>query len=96
MSQTPDLQTQLNNLAVRVSMLDGQGLIAPAVGFTTQTNARINGLKVDLTQSVLTLEGLLAKVTASVTSLWTALSTYLGFSPPGADVSQTVIPPSGS
>lgn len=79
---TTDLQAQVNALAVRMAVIDGQGLVAPATGYVVQTTNKIAGLQTDLTQSVLTIESLLNKVTASVQALWTALSTYLGISPP--------------
>jgi hypothetical protein len=95
MSQSLDLQTQINLLAARVSVIDGEGLKAPAQGYTVQNNAAIAGIKEDLTQSVLSLEGLLQKINASVAGLWVALSTYLGLTPPPTP-STTVIPPAGS
>lgn len=96
MSQTPDLQTQINALSTRLSALDGQGLMSPATGFTQQTNAAIAGLKTDLTQSVLSLEGLLQGLSTKISSLWTAVTTALGIVPQPSGTPGTTVPPAGN
>lgn len=96
MSTSPDFQTQINELAVRLAALDGQGLHNPSTSFVSQTNAKLNGLKTDLQQSVLTLDGLLTKLINSVNNLWTSVETALGITaqPPSSPTS--VVPPSGN
>ena len=91
----PDLQTQVSALAARLAALDGQGLPNPNTAFVAQTNAKIKGVQLDLTQSVMTLEGLLATVNVGINALWSALSTALGITPPPASGPPTVVPPAG-
>lgn len=95
MSQSPDLQTQITALAARVAALDGQGLPNANASFVATTNAKITGVQTDLTQSVLSLEGLLTTLTTTVNSLWTALATALGITPPPASGPPTIVPPAG-
>jgi hypothetical protein len=92
---TPDLQTQINALAARLAVLDGQGLQTPAVSFVTQTNAAIAGIQEDQRQSTLTLEGMLATLTSKVNSLWTSIATYLGIPQQPGGTPVTVVPPPG-
>lgn len=93
---TPDLQSQITQLAVRLAALDGQGMPDTSTSFVAKTNAEIAGLKTDLQQSVLTLDGLLTTLTNTVNNLWAALSTSLGITPPATPTTGSVIPPSGS
>ena len=95
MSASPDLQTQVSALAARLAALDGQGLPTPSTSFVATTNAKIKGVQLDLTQSVMSLEGLLSSVNTSIAGLWAALSTALGITPPPTPIPPTVIPPAG-
>ena len=99
MSTTPpstDLQTQISALSTRLSAIDGQGLPNPSTCFVTTATKKIGGLKEDLSQSVMSLEGLLTTVNTSIMSLWSALATALGITPPPTTAPPTVVPPSGS
>lgn len=93
---TPDLQTQINALAARLAVLDGQGLAAPATSFVTQTNQKITGLQSDVRQSTLSLEALLTNLNLSVNNLWTALTSYLGLPNQAGQTPTTVVPPPGN
>jgi hypothetical protein len=44
----------------------------------------------------MSLEGLLTTVNTSIMSLWSALATALGITPPPTTAPPTVVPPSGS
>jgi hypothetical protein len=65
------LQAQVNAILARLALLDGQGLLAPAQGFTTTIQAQVNGLKSDIEESVLSLE-------ANLNDLYTDVETING------------------
>jgi hypothetical protein len=92
MPTLPDFQTQINALVVRLNLLDGTGLLPPAQGFTAQTNASLAGMKSDITQAVLSLEGSVNALTATVQVYVSQLEVLLGlagvtYTPP------TMVPP---
>jgi hypothetical protein len=95
MSVSPDLQSQVTALSARLAVLDGQGLPNPSTAFVATTNAKIKGVQLDLTQSVMSLEGLLTSINISIAGLWAALSTALGITPPPTSAPPTVVPPAG-
>lgn len=78
MPTLPDFQTQINALAARLNLLDGTGLLPPAQGFTAQTNAKLAGLKNDINRGVLSSEGSVNGLTATVQVYVTQLITLLG------------------
>ncbi len=76
----PPTQDQINALAARLAILDGQGLTAPAVGFVTQINADMAGLKMDIQQAVLTLEATVNSLSNSSQQINTQIDQLLGLS----------------
>ena len=61
-----------------MALLDGQGLAAPLQGFTASTNAKINGVKSDVSNSVLALEANINNVLMPVQALQASVNTLLG------------------
>lgn len=78
-SDLQDLQAQITALKARLNVVDGQGLVDPTQGVLNQHLLKINGLKTDLKQSVLTLQSLLNGYVKQVTDLVTLVRTHLGF-----------------
>ncbi len=72
------LAAALNTLTGRVNLLDGQNLIAPLQGYTTVTNAKISGLKTDISQSTLALETYINQYGALIQLLIDGVNVLLG------------------
>jgi len=76
----PPVQDQINALAARLALIDGQGLLPPAQGFISQTNANMAGLKMDIQQAVLTLEATVNSLSNSLQQINTQIDQLLGLS----------------
>jgi hypothetical protein len=91
---TIPVQTQINTLAARMAVIDGQGLTNPATSFITITDASIAGLKTDLRQAVLSLETSINQMMTALNSLTQMIQTYMGV-PPGTPPVNYTVPPAG-
>jgi hypothetical protein len=72
------LQTQVNAILSRLALLDGTGLTAPAVGFTSTTASKLTGLQIDIQQAILSLEANLNELYTNVSSLSAQVDQLLG------------------
>lgn len=75
-----DLQAQLTALTSRVNSIDGQNLVNPSEGLLSQLQAKYEGLKSDLRQSVTLLEQILNSYKKIVAENVTLLKQHLGIS----------------
>lgn len=72
-----DLQTQITNLSVRLTSLDGYGTSVPANASVPQLYLLINGLQTQIKQVTLQLEAELNALTTAVNNLTTLVNTRL-------------------
>ena len=87
------LQDQITSLSARLALLDEQGLVAPLQGYTAQTNAKITGVKSDVSNSVLSLEANINNVLIAVQALQTSVNTLLGLAGLPVPPPPVVVPP---